>query len=44
MYRASSLRTVAEEVSKHKLDIVGVEEVRWDRDGTDNIKIDLREI
>jgi hypothetical protein len=31
MYRAGSFRTVAEEVSKYKLDLVGVREVRWDR-------------
>jgi hypothetical protein len=31
MYGAGSLRTVAEEVSKYKLDLVGVQEVRWDR-------------
>jgi hypothetical protein len=35
MYRAGSLRTVAEEVSKYKLDLVGVHEVRWDRGGTE---------
>jgi hypothetical protein len=35
MYRASSLRTVAEEVSKYKLDFVGVQEVRWDGGGTE---------
>jgi exonuclease III len=34
MYRAGLLRTVAEEVSKYKLDLVGVQEVRWDRGGT----------
>jgi hypothetical protein len=28
MYRAGSLRTVAEEISKYKLDLVGVQEVR----------------
>jgi hypothetical protein len=28
MYRAGSLRTVAEEVSNYKLDLVGVQEVR----------------
>jgi exonuclease III len=33
MYRAGSLRTVAEEVFKYKLDLVGVQEVRWDRGG-----------
>jgi exonuclease III len=35
MYRAHSLRTVAEEVSKYKLDLVGVQEVRWDGGGTE---------
>jgi exonuclease III len=35
MYRAGSLRTVAEEVSKYKLDLVGVQEVRWDRGDTE---------
>jgi hypothetical protein len=34
MYRAGSLRTVAEEISKYKLDLVGVQEVIWDRGGT----------
>jgi hypothetical protein len=29
LYRAGSLRTVAEEVSKYKLDLLGVLEVRW---------------
>jgi hypothetical protein len=35
MYRAGSLRAVAEELSKYNLDLVGVQEVRWDRDGTE---------
>jgi hypothetical protein len=26
---------VAEEISKYKSDLVGVQEVRWDRDGTE---------
>jgi hypothetical protein len=26
--------TVAKEISKYKLDLVGVQEVRWDRGGT----------
>jgi hypothetical protein len=30
MYRAGSLRAVAEEISKYKLDLVRVQEVRWD--------------
>jgi exonuclease III len=34
MYRAGSLRAVAEEISKYKLDLVGVQEVRWDAGGT----------
>jgi hypothetical protein len=29
MYRARSLRAVAEEIPKYKLDLVGVQEVRW---------------
>jgi hypothetical protein len=35
MYGAGSLRTVAEDVSKYKLDLVRVQEVRWDRGGTE---------
>jgi hypothetical protein len=35
LYRARSLRTVAEEISKYKIDLVGVQEVRWDRGGTE---------
>jgi hypothetical protein len=35
MYRAGSLRTIVEEVSKYKLDLAGVQEVRWDGDGTE---------
>jgi hypothetical protein len=31
MYRADLLRVVGEEISKYKLDSVGVQEVRWDR-------------
>jgi exonuclease III len=30
MHRAGSLRAVAEEISKYKLDLVGLQEVRWD--------------
>jgi hypothetical protein len=36
MYRAGSRRTVAEEVSEYKLNLVGVQEVRWDRGGTES--------
>jgi hypothetical protein len=35
MYRAGSLRAVAEEISNYKLDLVGVQKVRWDRGGTE---------
>jgi exonuclease III len=35
MYMAGSLRTVVEEVSNYKLDLVGVQEVRWYRGGTE---------
>jgi exonuclease III len=34
MYRTGSLRAVVEEISKYKLDLVGVQEVRWDGRGT----------
>jgi exonuclease III len=37
MYRAGSLRAVVEEVSKNKLDLVGVQEVRWDGGGTESV-------
>jgi hypothetical protein len=36
MYRAGSLRAVVEEISKYKLHLVGVQEVRWD--GGDTMK------
>jgi hypothetical protein len=32
---ADSLRVVGEEISKYKLDIVGVQVVRWDGGGTE---------
>jgi exonuclease III len=35
IYRAGSLRAVGEDISKYKLDVVGVQEVRWDRGGTE---------
>jgi hypothetical protein len=34
MYRAGLLMTVVEEESKYKLDLVGVQEARWDGGGT----------
>jgi hypothetical protein len=35
MYMADSLMTVAKTLSKYKLDLVGVQEVRWFRDGAE---------
>jgi hypothetical protein len=35
MYRAGSFRAVVEEISKYNLDLVGVEEVRWDGGSTE---------
>jgi exonuclease III len=35
MYGAGSLRTVAEDISKYKLDLVAVQEVRWYGGGTE---------
>jgi exonuclease III len=35
MHRTGLLRTVTEEVSKYKLDLLGVQEVRWDGGGTE---------
>jgi len=34
LYRAGSLRTVASELARCKLDLVGVQEVRWDKKAT----------
>jgi hypothetical protein len=35
MYNAGSLRAIAEEISKYNLDLLGVQEVRWDGGGTE---------
>jgi hypothetical protein len=34
LYRSGSLIPVARELDKYKLDLVGVQEVRWDKGGT----------
>ena len=34
LYRAGSLTAVARELSRYKLDLVGVQEDRWDTGGT----------
>jgi exonuclease III len=35
LYRPGSLKTVSGESAKYKLDLVGVQEVRWDKGGTE---------
>jgi hypothetical protein len=35
LYSIDSLKTVAREFEKYKLDLVGVHEVRWQKDGTE---------
>jgi mRNA deadenylase 3'-5' endonuclease subunit Ccr4 len=35
LYRSGSLKMVARELGKYKLDLVGVQEVRWDKGGTE---------
>jgi exonuclease III len=35
LYRACSLVTVTKELSKYRLDLVGVQEVRWEDGGTE---------
>ena len=34
LYRAGSLTAAAREIARYKLDLVDVQEVRWDRGGT----------
>ena len=31
LYRSGSLKTVAREFARYKLDVVGIQEVRWDK-------------
>jgi exonuclease III len=35
LYRIGSLKTVARELGKYKLDLMGVQEVRWEKGGTE---------
>jgi exonuclease III len=35
LYRAGSLKTVARKLGKYKLELVGVQEVRWEKGGTE---------
>jgi hypothetical protein len=32
IYRSASLKAVSQDFAKYKLDLVGVQEVRWDKD------------
>jgi hypothetical protein len=34
LYRSGSLKTLSRKLAKYKLDLVGVQEVRWDKGGT----------
>ena len=34
LYRAGSLKAAARKLARYKLDVVGVQEVRWDKEGT----------
>ena len=34
LYRAGSLKAAARELARYKLDVVGVQEFRWDKEGT----------
>jgi hypothetical protein len=39
LYRSGSLKTVAaRKLGKYKLDLVGVQEVRWDKGGTERVE------
>jgi hypothetical protein len=35
LYKIGSLKTVARELGKYKLDLVGAQEVRWEKGGTE---------
>jgi hypothetical protein len=37
LYRAGSLMTIAKEILKCKSDLVGAQEIRWDRGGTEPV-------
>jgi len=34
LYRAESLKAAARELGRYKLDVMGVQEVKWDKGGT----------
>jgi hypothetical protein len=38
LYKAGSLKTVSRELARYKLDLVGVQEVRWEGGGTEPVE------
>jgi exonuclease III len=38
LYRAGSLKTFSRELARYKLDLVGVQEVRWEGGGTETAR------
>jgi exonuclease III len=38
LYRAGSLMSVSRELSRYRLDLVGVQEVRWEGSGTESAR------
>jgi hypothetical protein len=41
MYRADLFRAVAEEISNYKLHFLGVQNIRWDGDGTEPASVHI---
>jgi hypothetical protein len=37
LYRGGSLKTVSRELARYKLELVGVQEVRWEGGGTESV-------
>ena len=40
LYRAGTLTAAARELARYKLDLMGVQEVRWDREGVQEVRWD----
>jgi hypothetical protein len=38
LHKTGTLKTVARELGKYKLDLEGVEEIRWEKSGTEQAK------
>jgi exonuclease III len=38
LYRSGSLKTVAKELWKYKLDLMSVQEIRWEKEGTERVE------